>query len=191
MYKTLAGILVSVAVSFVITIPRPITRAQNTPPTTADSGIPQYVVYRVLFHEAYLRKREALKAEVAGNARFSAGWRSKFRRYAQLTESEATLLEQLADACEADVAAQDARAREIVRRDKARYPGGEVNGAQNLQAPSPELSQMQTERNAIILKYRDALRYGLGEVTFARFQKLCKGHGRAKHQTHPFGTRRR
>ena len=75
---------------------------------------------------------------------------------------------------ELQVAAQDAKAKVIIDRFRAQYPYGIVNPSFPLKPPSPELKEMQQERNNIILRARDQLRAELGEEAFARFDQFVK-----------------
>jgi hypothetical protein len=132
------------------------------------SAIPDHVLYRMLFHDVYLRKQQALKALSEGKPDIASAWRYSYKRDANLSDDEASLLEEVADAAEAEVSQQDAKAHEIIARDRARYPNGKLPEGQTIQPPSPELVQMQADRNAMLLKFRDQLHSGMGDFEFGR-----------------------
>jgi hypothetical protein len=136
--------------------------------------VPDHVLYRILFHDVFLRKQQALKAENEGKAGLASAWRNTYKRDALMSDDQATILEQIAEQCELEVAQQDARARIVIECDKARYPGRQVPPGETLQPPSPELFEMQKERNAIILRFRDHLHDAFGEAEFSRFQDFLR-----------------
>jgi len=133
------------------------------PAARQDGSIPEHVAYDFLFRRtARFRKKavEAGRPEVPDAA---------FHREARLNTAQARALEEVAAAVSRQVEAQDARARVVIERFRARYPGGVVPRGKKLPPPPPELRAMQEERNAIILRGRDHLRGLLGEQKFAGF----------------------
>jgi hypothetical protein len=95
-----------------------------------------------------------------------------FREKADLSEVQAHLLTAIATDCVREVAVQDARPREIINTFRLRFPPGKLPIGVKLPPPPPELTQMQQERDAIILSARERLRLALGEDEFQRFEGL-------------------
>lgn len=131
---------------------------------------PPQVVYSALFHHVVAVRQQAEAEELQG--RDARSLRSIFREKADLSEVQAHLLDGIATDCVREVAAQDARAQVIISAFKARFPPGRLPLGVKLPPPPPELTQMQEERNAMILRARDRLRLSLGEDEFQRFEGM-------------------
>jgi hypothetical protein len=96
--------------------------------------------------------------------------RSFFQRKANLNEFQARILDTVADECVRQLDVQDARAQLIINDFRKRFPPGKLPPGVKLPPPPPELTQMQEERDAMILRARDRLRVALGEAEFQRFE---------------------
>jgi len=148
---------------------------QNEPrQANADYEVPEHVTYRHLFHHAYLFNEKADKEERQGRSEAAAALRSIYKREAELSDEQTRIFNEVAAECEREVIEQDKKAKVIIDAFRAKYPGGEVPNGEPLPPPSPELAQMQLERNAIILRSRDRLRAALGEEEFSRFKHFVK-----------------
>lgn len=126
----------------------------NSVPQKQNVGIPEHIFYGQVFTLLLALKN-------------TADYQSK----AGLNDEQANLLEQIAKDCQHDVALQDAEANKIIdqfRNQMAKRKPGVV-----LQTPL-ELEDLQRERNAIILRYRDSLKTALGEEAFARFDDAAR-----------------
>src|SRR6266850_4641496 len=97
--------------------------------------------------------------------------RSFFQHKANLSEFQARILDTVAAECVRQVDAQDARAQQIISAFRLRFPPGKLPKGVKLPPPPPELTQMQNERDAMILSARDRLRIALGEDEFQRFER--------------------
>jgi hypothetical protein len=177
-YRLIVFILVSLAVG-ALALNRSVDSArptQQSDATPAEAGyvVPEHVVYRHLFHHAHVMNQEAQKAELRGNVQAASSLRSFYKHEAELNDEQARIFDQVAAECEREVNEQDRRAQIIIKKFRAQFPGGRVPDGEPLPPPSPELAQMQTERNAIILRARDRLHEALGEEEFSRFQRFVK-----------------
>jgi hypothetical protein len=150
------------------------TRQSDAAPAEASYGVPEHVIYRHLFHHAHVMNQEAQKAELRGDMQAAASLRSFYKHEAELNDEQARLFDQVGAECEREVNEQDRKAQVIIKRFRAQFPGGRVPDGEPLPPPSPELVEMQAERNAIILRARDRLREALGEQGFNRFQHFIK-----------------
>ena len=167
-YLAASCLVILVTLASVITlVPVRTTRAQTM------QSVPDEIAYRRIFNYTARLKQRADLAQQQGKD--LPGLRQLVRRDAGLSEYEGTVLEQVSAQCEAEVAAQDAKARAIKHRLRAQFPQGFVPRGATLPPPPPELAQMWQERNAIILSCRDRLRNALGEDSFARFDTYVKG----------------
>lgn len=144
--------------------------------TQAEAGyaVPEHVIYRHLFHHAYAMNQEADKAERKGDSNAAFSLRAVYKREAELNDVQARVFSEVAAECEREVNEQDRKAKVIINAFRAQYPGGRVPNGEPLPPPSPELAQMQNERNAIILRARDRLRAALGEEEFSRFKRFVR-----------------
>ncbi len=143
-------------------------RARNSGPT----GVPEFVPYMFLFnhHEFNLQKA----AELDRQSKNGAGYRSMEKRLAGLTDQEAVVLDQVTADCERELEKQDERAREVINAFRARFPPGRLPEGVLLPPPPAELTQMQEERNAIILRARDRLHEAFGDESFKRLDSFVK-----------------
>jgi hypothetical protein len=132
------------------------------------TSAPTHVVYSALFHHVVDVMHEA--DEMQRQGKDTSPLRSFFQRKADLNEFQARLLDTVADECVRQLDVQDARAQLIINDFKKRFPPGKLPTGVTLPPPPPELTQMQEERDAMILRARDRLRVALGEDEFQRFE---------------------
>lgn len=145
--------------------PRP---ADPRSPAVA-TALPDHVMYwHVLRHVAVLhRKADALEKKGGDGTPY----RQLFQHNAQLSDSQARRLAEIAEDCMARVAEVDAKAAEIITAFRAVHPPGSFAPGQPLPPPPPELLELQRERDALVLAARDELHEDLGDDDFARFEK--------------------
>ncbi len=144
----------------------------------ADTSVPDEIVYRHYFHHIAFLKKRADDAQAKGRDRSSL--RQIVRTQAGLTEYEGQVLESIALLSEAEIAAQDARAKVIIDRYRAQFPLGAIPHDTTLPPRPPELAQMWRERNAMILLARDRLHGALGDAAFAKFDTYVKAQAAAE-----------
>lgn len=154
-------------------IAKPVKQDDSRPVETGHE-VPEHVAYRHLFHQAHLLNEKADQAERQGKSEAASSLRSIYKREAELNDEQTRLFNEVAAECEREVVEQDKKAKVIIDAFRAQYPGGRVPDGEPLPPPSPELAQMQLERNAIILRSRDRLRAALGEEEFSRFKHFVK-----------------
>lgn len=135
-------------------------------------SIPDYAVYRHLFHHHIALKQKAQELEQQGKD--GKALRSFYQRQAKLSDDEARAFDQIATECEQEVAQQDAKAKAIIDAGLARYPGGKIPEGEKPPEAPPELKALWEDRNAIILRARDRLRAALGEQEFQRFNDFVE-----------------
>jgi len=134
--------------------------------------VPDNIAYHHLFRHVAAFKTRADELERQG--RNAAGFRSFFKRKANLNDGEAQILEQIATQCALEIKAIDERAKPIIQAYRAQYPNGQVPHNQLPAAPPAELRQMTGERNELVLRKRDEMRAAFGEESFRRFQEFVK-----------------
>ena len=136
--------------------------------------IPQAVIYSILFH--YVLDVKAQAAEAAHSGKDPSHLKSYFRYVANLDAQQADALNRIAAECLSEVEKQDKKAREVINKFKTQFPGGKVPKRVQLPPPPPELKEMQTERDTILLQGRDKLRAALGENGFQNLDNFVKQH---------------
>lgn len=167
------AIIVLCAIALVIgTLPF-VMRAQTSQSIVRKSApgpepaVPEYVIYGALFHHVVDVQQQAGEAE--GRGEDASSLRLKFQRKADLTQTQALLLNIIESDCVREVAGQDAKAKVVIDAFKAQHPSGKIKAGEKLPPPPSELIPMQEERNAIILRARDRLRVAFGDEAFERF----------------------
>jgi hypothetical protein len=153
-----------------------------SPPVAQQTGsLPEYVPYMFLFdhHGSNLRKAAELERE-GKDATF---FHSMFKDQIGLTDEKSAVFDQVTRDCEQELAVQDAKAQVVISKFKARYPSGIVPADETIAPPPPELTTLQLERNAIILRARDRLHAALGEGEFARFDSYIRVRFASRVQT--------
>lgn len=138
----------------------------------ASQKIPDYVVYWHLFHHSNFLKQQASLAERKGA---DAGLtRDFYKRAANLNETQALVLDEIAAKCELDVNVVDAEAKVVIDRFRANHPTGQLKAGEALPPPPAELLVLQERRNNLVLEARDRLLQSFGPAEFDRFQKFVE-----------------
>ena len=134
--------------------------------------IPDYVVYRHLFHHAVALKKKAEEAEKKGED--ATQYRTHFQRNAELNDYQASILTETAAEYDQQEKLLEARAKPLIDAYKAQYPDGKVPHGQKPAPPPAELRALSEERDALVLRMKDRLRTTLGEGEFNRFDSFVK-----------------
>jgi hypothetical protein len=136
-------------------------------------AIPEFEVYRQLFHHHVTMKQKADELEKEGkDAKFL---REFYKRRAKLSDDEATAFDDIASDCERRVAQQDAKAKAIRDAALAENGNGKLSTKDARPADPPaELHTLWDERNAIIMRAKYALQAAFGDTEFARFENYLK-----------------
>ncbi|HEX3143574.1 MAG TPA: hypothetical protein VHQ64_06350 [Pyrinomonadaceae bacterium] len=131
-------------------------------------AIPDFEVYRQMFHHHVTMKQKADELEKQGKD--AKVLREFYKRQANLTEQEAQAFDDIASDCEKQVAQQDAKARAIVDKALAANGNGKLAAGQKPPAPPEELRTLWNERNATIMRAKYALQAAFGDSEFSRFE---------------------
>ena len=134
--------------------------------------IPDYVLYESVFRMVIMFNEHAKLQEAKGEA--VTEFRSYFKNEAKLTSQEDDLLTQTANNYAQDIKVIDAQAEIIIEQLRQQYPAGSISEDQLIQ-PTPELLQVQEQRNNLALHYKDQLRDLLGDDKFIVFDKFIQG----------------
>ncbi|MBI4751815.1 MAG: hypothetical protein HY774_25305 [Acidobacteria bacterium] len=160
------------------TIPRLVTvceassiQQRQTASKKQTQTIPSQAVYFQLF-----RQVAALEAKAVESPANADKYRAVYRNLAGLTDAQNAVLLKTAVDCTRQVNSLDARAKTIIASFRAQFPNGQVPQGKTLPPPPPELLQLQKDRDATILRFRDQLRTAFGEAAFARFDAFVQGN---------------
>jgi hypothetical protein len=161
------SVVVAIAAGVTFKFQKSQVRAKETPPSQQQQAIPEFEVYRMLFHHHVSMKKKADELEKQGkDAKFL---REFYKREAKLTDDQASAFDEIATKCEEEIAKQDAKAQAIIDKVLAKNGNGKLaKGVQPPETP-PELRTLWDERNAIIMKYRYGLEAAFGGSEFKRF----------------------
>jgi len=138
----------------------------------AQAAIPDFEVYRQIFHHHVTMKHQADELEKQGKS--GKFLREFYKREAKLTDGEARDFDDIASDCERQVAQQDAKAKAIVKAALARNGNGKLEKGAQPPEPPAELRALWDERNAIITRAKFALQAAYGDSEFTRFENYLK-----------------
>lgn len=134
--------------------------------------VPDRVLYWNIFRHVIWLKHRADAAQEKGKDRSSL--RRIVAQKIGLSDAQGATLESVALQCEADVAVVDKKAAPIIKKARSQYVAGMVPKGFSLPATSPELTELQAERNQTILRCRDTLHGLLGEEGFTKVDQFAR-----------------
>jgi hypothetical protein len=134
-----------------------------TPPNKSDKQ--DINAYRTVFRQAALYKKLADQADTTQAPKPQLR-RILAARYGFNDADSATLL-RLALGYQAEIAPLHQQALTAIKKDQARFPSGTIpRGADT--TPPPELRALQTQEDAVTLRYRDLLRTSMREEDYQK-----------------------
>lgn len=136
------------------------------------AGVPEGVVYGIIFRQITALKRAAVKRERQGKD--GSFLRDHLKKKAKLTDEQTEVFDRIALETEREVAQTDKEARKIIDTIRARHPKGMLKDGEPLPLPPAELKALNEQRNNIILQARERLRLNLGDAEFQRFDTFIK-----------------
>jgi hypothetical protein len=139
-----------------------------SPIATPENNVPEYVVYWHLFHHNNFLRQKATEMEAQGQD--GSSLRDFYKREAGLDDAQASAFDQIAAACDANVAAVDAQAKHVIDEYRSQFTGGPLREGDPIPPPPEELGMLQEQRNRTILDARDQLELALGTTAFESFQ---------------------
>lgn len=138
----------------------------------AADPLPEHVLYGQMFRHVVALEQRAEVLEKRGED--GAKLRRRYKQSAELSDRQDETLKAIARDCVARVAEQDRKALALIREARARTPGGTLAQGQAPPAAPPALAELQEERNALILEFRDQLRDAFGEEEFERLDAFAR-----------------
>lgn len=133
------------------------------------AAIPEQVTWLFLFRQLTALEDKAREAENKGED--GSRYRTLYKRIANITDQQNDLLTRTALDCMTEVKIKDALAKQVITRLRAEHqPDINLGKAPDAPPPlSPELADLQKQRDEIILRYRGNLKNGFG-IDFDRFE---------------------
>lgn len=134
---------------------RPLPSFEQTNP-----GIPEHVLFDMVFRLDNEFRAKAMAQETAGE--IPTAFKYYFKDEAGLTDEENLILKQVAVEFLEEVQPIDAQAQIV------------IEGGGKVAAVAPTLSDLQEQRNAVVLSNRDKLANRLGGTAFGRFNQYVQ-----------------
>jgi len=141
----------------------------------------EQVIYSAFFHFVVDLQKEA--TDLANEGKKGDTLRRYIQTQSGLTDEEARKLNEIAVACVEQISQQDARALIIIQKFQTQFPGGKVPAGIKLPPPPPELTELQQERDHIILAAKSQLAGELGDASFDKVAKFAERRIAFKPQT--------
>jgi hypothetical protein len=151
---------------------QPKHNAQSEPASQPGQAIPDFEVYRQMFHHHVKLKQKA--DELEKEKKDGKYLRDFYKRTAKLTDDEARNFDEIASDCERLVAQKDAKATAIIKAALAKHGNGKLKEGEAPPEPPAELRTLWDERNAIIMRGKYALQSAFGDSEFTRFENYVK-----------------
>lgn len=172
------AVLSALAVSLVVawaanreTKPKLGAKAKDNP-AQQSRAIPEHLMYWHMFHHNVLLNKKADEVEKQGQD--GSAFRSRYKTFANLSDKEAQILNQIAQETYDKVTAQDERAKTVIAAIRAQGPDGKVQPGQSNPEVPEQLKSMQKERNAMIMAGVTKLRSEFGPVRSADLDQFVK-----------------
>lgn len=140
----------------------------STPP--ASKAPPPHMVYHLFFTHVNFLGQKALEAEKAGKP--GDPLRKFYQKKIGLTEVEHNALLKRAASCEDEVVKQDAAAVKLVQQLRRQNLPSRVPGSP---PQSPELNQMQAQRDTLIQGHIAQLKIEMGNTGFQKVDTFLNG----------------
>ncbi len=148
--------------------------------TSQSDALPPEARYLILFRRLASSPSQNEMSEPSEPRVERPNYRLVFQRSAHLSDEEARVLNQIADNCVQKVTELDKRAREILAAHRAENRSRNVAPGDPLTPPPAELSQLQQDRNNVILQAVEQIRIAFGDTGFKRLDEYLKNHGDGK-----------
>jgi len=139
-------------------LPEKITPAQEVPPT---------VLWHMIFSLSRMTEQEAKKMNQQG--RNGDAWSQYFIKRGALSAASEKIFKETAAAYLKDLEPIDRRAKEVTDAMRAQYPKGLIKDPKNMPLPPAELGVLQQQKNALVLRYRDAFKNAVSPESFNKF----------------------
>ncbi len=142
----------------------------NNASANTGGAIPNYLVYRYfLGHLDHLEKKAE---EQVRQGQKGEEFRDYYKKKLLLTETESTKLKQIAKNLETQLKTQDAKAKDFIAKERAKFPNGKLPSRDALPKAPQELLKMQQDRDALIQQSVSQCKNSLSKSSSDRVDKF-------------------
>lgn len=143
--------------------PAPVLPAENAPARE----VPQTVLWHMIFSLSRMTERQAEKMNEQG--RNGAAWSRYFVKRGVLTSDAEKIFKETAEAYLRELEPIDRRAKEVTAAMHAQYPKGLIKDTKDMPMPPAELGDLQKQKDALALRYRDLFKNAVSQEAFSKF----------------------
>ncbi len=146
-------------------------------PAVAQSGPPQSPAPLTVLYEhffTYQNHLDRFAATLASLGKDGSDFRNHFQQKMGFTDDEYALVRSAGAKLIADLAKQDAKAKAVIDAFHQAHPPGQVQSINDIPAPPPELTQLQKDRDQMILDEMTTLKSALSTTLAAKFDDTVK-----------------
>ncbi len=136
------------------------------------SSVPDEIVYFILFNHLVGLKAQVDSQQSLGGSSFN--YIESYKKQTSMTSSQTQFLFQTSQDCLNEIQPIDAQAKQIIDDTRSGSPDGELNSFDEMPDAPVALDQLQQQRDAVILKYRDILKNSYGENKFTEFDQFVR-----------------
>lgn len=144
----------------------------HTPEDAQATDAPKHVVYGLLFREVASFKKIAREKELKGED--GSFLHRHHKENLKLDDAQAEALRKVAEETDREARKLDREARKIIDKERARHPDGRLRDGESPPPPPAELTALQRQRDAVVMKGREELRAALGDTEFQRFDETVQ-----------------
>ena len=165
--RTIIGLCIIAVIAAAVAFKFQKSQGREKPTPPQPQAIPEFEIYRQLFHHHVTMKQKAEELDKQGkDGKFL---REFYKKQANLSDAQARAFDEIASSCEDEVARQDAKAKAIIDKALAKNGNGKLTRDARPPEPPSELRALWDERNAIIMRHRYGLEAAFGGSEFKRF----------------------
>jgi hypothetical protein len=170
--KDIIGTCSVLVVLLLLVASAPALAQSSTKNTQVSKSVPEHVVYEFYFRRISSFEDMAQKNDKDGLNVNRA--HALIQKELGIDDAQRYILNQIAAASLAKVAALDAKAAAIIQRARSRYPGGRLPSPNIVPETPPELAELQAARNAIFTDAKAQLSSSLEAATFQYLDTCIK-----------------
>lgn len=143
--------------------PAPVAPEKTTPAQEP----PQTVLWHMIFSLSRMTEQQAKKMNQQG--RSGDAWSKYFIKRGVLSAASEKVFKEKAEAYLKELEPIDRRAKEVTDAMRAQYPKGLIKDPKNMPLPPAELGVLQQQKDALVLRYRDAFKNAVNQEAFNKF----------------------
>jgi hypothetical protein len=137
----------------------------------ANAQLPSHILYDRFFRMTASLKRKS-ETQGADNEK-TLGTKNYFKKRANIDDAQDQILQNLAHEYIRELTPIENQAKAIIAQKRREFPNGVVPRDQ---PPPPALVNLQEQRNALALQFRDRLKESLGAEGFDKFDTFINGN---------------